>query len=366
MREFGTNKTLIEDITARIEKGGSPSVEEAGELLQVDPTLEHDVFAEVVRLSRELKSNYFQQRVFSIAPLYVTSICQERCVYCNFRSENKNKEIERIRLSDEQLVGEVQFLAKKGLRTIELVYATDSAIKSSDVARHITIVRKILEKYGGGLVGINSRPYSTDQYHELKASGLDFAVLWQETFVLKAYGQYHPGNTEKTDFAYRVSAQQRMIDGGILNIGCGVLSGLADWRNDWFALIKHVRTLVDLNTNNVGTIILGIPRLKPAAGALLQTTPHIPTDKEFVFAISVFNLLFPKALPFINTRENWELCVEIAKGGGALFTFDCRTIPGGYSLGRHGYQFPTNDFHYDQYSSMMTQYGLKVHPIWNT
>ena len=166
------------------------------------------------------------------------------------------------------------------------------------------------------------------EYEELKYAGLDFAVLWQETYDKVRYNQYHPGNTEKSDYEFRVNAESRMLRAGIENVGFGVLSGLTDWRRDWLALMKHVQSLQDSTKNKIQTVILGIPRFKPAAGAIFKANEYLPTDKEYLLAISIFNLLTPTSIPFINTRESWELCSEIAKGGGSLFTFRCRTIPG--------------------------------------
>lgn len=218
---------------------------------------------------------------------------------------------------------------------------------------------------GGGIVGINSRSYSINEYEELKSAGLEFAVLWQECYDESRYKELHPGITEKTNYDYRIETQQRMIDGGIANVGFGVLSGLHDWRKEWLALMTHVQSILNKKKDKNLSIILGIPRLKAAAGALLQRTSSIPTDKEYLLAISVFNLLFPTALPFVNTRENWKLCLEIAKSGGALFTFNCRTIPGGYTLGHRGYQFPTNNFRIDEYIKKLNGSGIKVIHDWD-
>jgi len=358
-------KDALQKIIDIIEIGRRLTLAQTEEMLNVDPQKEEENFRNIVHSSRKLKAKLFSEKIFTIVPLYVTSICQEHCIYCNYRAENKYQEIERLRLSDEELQKEIHFLASQGLRVIELVYATDPNFKLSHIIHHIKLTHRVLDEYGGGVVGINSRPYSTQEYEKLKSAGLEFSVLWQECYDESRYKELHQGDTEKTNYDYRIEAQQRMIDGGITSVGFGVLSGLHEWRKEWFALFNHVQSILDKNKDSILSIILGIPRLKPAAGALLQRTDYVPTDKEYLLAISVFNLLFPTALPFINTRENWELCLEIAKGGGALFTFNCRTIPGGYSLGRQGYQFPTNDFRIDEYTKKLNGSGLQVVNNWN-
>jgi len=333
-------------------------------LLNLNPYANRQLFYALLQASRNIKRKIFKGEIYPIVPLYVTSICQEHCVYCNYRVENNNEGIQRLRLSDSELAVEVEFLAAKGLRTIELVYATDPMIEVDDVIRHIKITHSILSKYDGGMVGINARPYSLEDYKRFREAGLDFAVLWQETYDMHNYKDYHPGNTEKADFLYRIDAHERMVQAGIKNIGLGILFGLSNWRRDWFMLIRHVDFLLRKFGEEIN-VIVGIPRLKPAVGAQLQRTPFIPNDAEFLLAVAVLNLVFPKALPWVTTRERWNLCLELAKGGGVCFTFDCKTIPGGYSLGRNGYQFPTFNFEVEQYISRLNEVELEPVFKWN-
>lgn len=353
-----SNTEEIKNILELVRDNHMLSLQEANCLLSLSVLKDEKIFYKVIEISKVMKSSLFNGTIFAIAPLYITSICQEHCVYCNYRIGNKDKEIQRVRLSNEELAIEVEFLAKKGLRVIELVYATDPFIKVNDVSDHIKITHNILSNFGGGMVGMNARPYSVEDYRKLKESGLDFVVLWQETYDEIRYKELHPRNTEKTDFYYRLNAPDRMIQAGIENIGLGILSGLSDWRKDWYILMNHVHYLQQNYKGKIKTVILGIPRLKSAAGALLKETSFTPNDKEYLLAISVFNLFLPSALPFVNTRESWDMCIEIAKGGGTLFTFNCKTIPGGYTLGHFGYQFPTYDFDVDEYVRKLNENGL--------
>lgn len=363
LMKISSREIDIEDIFERMKAGKGILPSEAWILLDVNPNDNVELFSQILQLSRGIKSGFFHEEIYPIVPLYVSSFCQEHCIYCNYRAENKDNEIKRVRLSKEELAIEAEFLAKKGFRAIELVYATDPLTTADHLADHIKITHGILSAFGGGLVGINARAFSLYDYRKLRESGLDFAVLWQETYDEDRYREVHPGNSEKMDFNYRLDAPERMIEAGIENIGLGVLSGLTDWKRDWLFLMNHVSYLLQEYRGKIGTLILGIPRLKPAAGALLTKSQFIPTDREFLLAICVFNLFLPNALPFVNTRESWDMCLEIAKGGGTLFTLDCKTIPGGYALGRRGYQFPTNNFSTDEYVRKLYQNGLN--PIFN-
>jgi 2-iminoacetate synthase len=312
----------------------------------------------ILEASAALKERLFSSRVFPIVPLYVSSVCAEQCLYCNFRAGNKGTEVERVRLTDEQLRTEAEYLIReKGLRVLELVYASDPALRPDSMCRHVEIVQGLLDEYGGGIVGINAEALEAEEYRALVNSGLAFVVMWQETYDRTRYLQLHPGGIKKRSFEYRMDAYERMISAGIKRIGLGVLSGLADWKKDWAMLMHHESYLYE--EYGVAPAILGIPRLKPAAGATLQTSPWIPSRQEFIVTVALHNLFSPRTMPFVNTREDFSLCVDLTRGGGSLFTFNCSTIPGGYSLGHRGYQFPTDSYDAPVYAPLLEKLGRK-------
>lgn len=353
----------VAEITAKALKRGTISLESAWHLLNVDVQRQPDLAAMVLRAAEKKKADRFHGTVFSISPLYVTSICQEHCVYCNFRVENRHEAITRLRLAAEQLAEEVDFLVNRhGLRVVELVYSSDPLCDVAAIAEHIRVTADILQEAGGGIVGVNAAPFTADEYRELKEAGLDFAVLWQETYDRQRYRELHPVQTPKSDYERRVTAFGRMIQGGVRNVGMGVLSGLAPWREDWLMLMAHEQYLHE--TYDTEAAILGVPRLKPAKGALVQATDYVPSDQEYLLAIAVHNLFSPLTVPFVNTREQWALCVQAARGGGAIFTFNCATIPGGYTQGTKGYQFPTGDFPAAECVPMLRAEGLSPIMKW--
>lgn len=353
----------VAEITTKAVEGESISLEDAWHLLNIDVHQQPELASLVVAAARKRKSQRFNETVFSISPLYVTSICREHCTYCNFRVENKDAAVTRLRLTPDQLRQEVEFLVNRhGLRVVELVYSSDPAFDIHTIAQHVRITADVLERAGGGIVGINAAPFDVDEYPRLKEAGLDFIVLWQETYNKDRYRELHPARTPKADYERRIMAYERMIQGGVTNIGLGVLSGLAPWRTDWLSLMAHEQYLHE--TYGVYPAILGVPRLKPAKGALVKTTAYTPTDEEYLLAIAVHNLFFPLTVPFVNTRERWALCVEAARGGGAIFTFNCSTIPGGYTQGTKGYQFPTGDFPASEYMPKLNSEGLSPVVNW--
>jgi 2-iminoacetate synthase len=316
----------------------------------------------ILARSAEVKAAFYGGRVFVIVPIYMTSICEEQCLYCNFRGGNKGIEVERRRLTEDELEQEATFLIEqKGHRVLELVYAADPRMRVDAMCRHVELLRRVLERHGGGLVGISAESLEESDYRRLVDAGLCWSVLWQETYDQDRYAALHPGRTKKANFEYRLDTYERMLVAGIEQVGIGVLSGLADWRRDWSMLMLHEEYLKQ--HYGTGATILGTPRLKLAPGAVLQETPYTPTRQEFLVTVALHNIFSPTTAAFASTREDWDVCVEMARGGGCLFTLNCATTPGGYSLQHGGCQFTSGSFDAPIYSSKLNSEGLE--PVFN-
>lgn len=332
-------------------------------LLWIDPMTQRDAYLAVCRAAEESRRRRFGGQARVISPLYVTSICQENCSYCNYRAGNREADIVRVRLTPEELEQEARFLIhERGLRAVELVYATDPKLRVPQICEHARILRGLLDEVGGGVVGLNAEPFDVEEYAALREAGVDFVAVWQETYQRDAYAGLHSVRHKKGRYDYRVDCFERMLLGGFRAIGIGVLSGLAPWRKDWLLLMAHERYLQ--RVYGVSPAILGTPRLKPAAGAEIQSTPHLPSDDEFLLAIAVHKLAFPESLPWVSTRESWDLCTQAAAGGGVLFTLDCSTLPGGYTVRASGYQFPVNSFDSRLYTDRLRRLGIEPTLHW--
>ena len=312
----------------------------------------------ILARSAEVKAALYDGRVFVIVPIYVTSICEEQCLYCNYRGGNKGIGVERRRLTEDELEREAIFLIEqKGHRVLELVYATDPRMRVDAMCRHVELLRGVLERHAGGLVGMSAESLEESDYRRLVDAGLCWSVLWQETYDKDRYAALHPGRTKKANFEYRLDTYERMLSAGLEHVGIGVLSGLADWRRDWSMLMLHEEYLKQ--HYGAGATILGTPRLKLAPGAVLRETPYTPTRQEFLATIALHNLFSPETAAFASTREDWDVCVEMARGGGCLFTLNCATTPGGYSLQHGGCQFTSGSFDAPIYSGKLRSEGLE-------
>ena len=323
-----------------------------------DGDLDRDIFAR----SAQLKNAFYERRLFVIVPIYVTSICQEQCVYCNFRAGNKGIGVQRKRLTIEELEKEALYLInEKNMRVLELVYSSDPQMRIDTMCRHVELLRRLLEQHGGGLVGLSAEPFDEADYRRLVNAGLCWSVVWQETYDKSRYASLHPGKTKKTHFEYRLDSYDRMLAAAVPHVGVGVLSGLSDWRRDWATLMMHEDYLRKRYGN--GATIIGTPRLKLAPGAIFQESPCTPTRQEFLATIALHNIFSPSTAPFVSTRENWDICIELAKGGGCLFTLNCSTTPGGYSQEHHSCQFTSGSYDAPIYSEKLTALGF--HPVFN-
>lgn len=308
--------------------------------------------------SAEAKTALYGGKLFIIVPIYVTSICQEQCLYCNFRGGNKGVEVQRRRLTDSELEREATYLVEeKGQRVLELVYASDPQMQVDAMCRHVELLRCVLERHGGGLVGISAEALEESEYRRLMSAGLCWSVVWQETYDRHRYAELHPGRTKKSNLEYRLNAYERMLAAGVEHVGIGVLTGLSDWRRDWAMLMLHEQYL--LEQCGRGATILGTPRLKLAPGALMKEAPYAVTRQEFLATVALHNIFAPTTAAFVSTREDWELCVEMARGGGCLFTLNCSTTPGGYSLPHCGCQFTSGSYDASVYSAKLKAEGLE-------
>ena len=317
---------------------------------------------DILLRSARLKSAFYDRRLFVIVPIYVTSICQEQCAYCNFRAGNKGVGVERKRLSLDELEKEALYLInEKNMRVLELVYASDPQMRIDTMCRHVELLRRLLDQHGGGIVGLSAEAFEEADYRRLVNAGLCWSVVWQETYDKSRYASLHPGKTKKTHFEYRLNCYERMLSAGIQHVGIGVLSGLSDWRREWAMLMLHEEYLRRHYGN--GATILGTPRLKLAPGAIFHDSPSTPTRQEFLATIALHNIYSPTTAPFVSTREDWDVCVELAKGGGCLFTLNCSTTPGGYSQEHHSCQFTSGTYDAPIYSEKLRSLGFR--PVFN-
>ncbi len=315
----------LEEILALAKNNQGLRTEEAASLLAwgKDP----DCREIIHRAARKLRESLAPRKVEFIIPVYLTSFCQNECLYCGYRESNPMAE--RVRLGMEEFETEMDLILSWGYRQIELVLADDPDFGPREVARYVDLTRKKLQVAGGGAVALCSPVYEQDAYTRLSEAGIDWVVEWQETYHRPHFDRWHFPGSPKRQYEFRTDLWDRVIAGGISKISLGVLLGLYDWRYDILALVEHGNYL--RRTYGVEPHALGIPRLKPARGVLAsqKASRFAVSDDDFRFIVSLYRLAFPRSRLFFNTRERYDLNLSMV-GGGDLFTVDCETLPGGY------------------------------------
>lgn len=244
----------------------------------------------------------------------------------------------RTSLTIKEFEGEVDFLIKEGYRIIELVGASDPLLKGKDIAGFIKITKDKLKKVGGGEVGLNFESANFEDYKLFKEAGLDFMVLWQETYHKNTYEKLHPSKTKKTVIDYRLDALDRAIKAGIKKVSLAFLGRLYEYKYELLFLFLHAEYLK--KAYDINPFIIGTPRWIYSKGQCFEKAPSQYTDDQWKLVASIIKLIFPSSFPWFSTREKFKLSKTVLSGGGALFTLDCSTSVGGYASKKTFSQFP--------------------------
>jgi 2-iminoacetate synthase len=297
--------------------------------------------AEIHAAARRVRQRLAPPTVEFVIPVYLTSFCENECLYCGYRQSNALAE--RVRLGLDEFSRELDLILSWGHRQIELVLSDDPEFGPDVLARYVELTRQKLDGLGGGVVGLCSPVYEREDYVRLGAAGLDWVVEWQETYHQPHFNRWHVIGSPKRDFESRLDLWDRVIAAGIKKIALGALLGLYDWRYDALAAIEHGNYL--RRAYRIEPYALGIPRLKPARGVLAsqKASRFTVSDDDYRLILSLYHLAFPHSRLFFNTRENYEMNISMV-GPGDLFTVDCDTFPGGYLRHETPGQFSTHGF----------------------
>jgi 2-iminoacetate synthase len=290
-----------------------------------DPGLLGELFG----AARDVKDAIYGARLVLFAPLYVSNMCNNDCLYCAFRV--RNKELKRRALSQDEIRREVELLVDEGHKRILLVagesypeqgfqYVLDSVATIYDVKRGNGEIRR---------VNVNVAPLPVDEFRALKATGIGTYQLFQETYHRETYKAVHVGG-KKRDYDWRVTGMHRAMEAGIDDVGIGVLFGLADWRFELLAMLQHIRELE--RVFGVGPHTISMPRLEPALGSDMASNPPQPvSDIDFRKIVAILRLAVPYTGMIMSTRETPNLRRETFALGISQISAGSRTNPGGYA-----------------------------------
>ena len=290
-----------------------------------DPGLLGELFA----TARAVKESIYGSRLVLFAPLYISNLCDNDCLYCAFRA--RNRELKRRALTQEEIAREVEILVDQGHKRILLV--AGEAYPNEGFSYVLESVKTIysVKKNNGEIrrVNVNVAPLEVDEFKELKATGIGTYQLFQETYHRGTYKMMHLGG-KKRDYDWRVSAMDRAMQAGIDDVGIGVLFGLFDWRFEILALLQHIRYLE--GAFGVGPHTISVPRLEPAVGSdVAAHPPFAVADVDFRKIVAILRLAVPYTGIIMSTRETPNIRRETFALGVSQISAGSRTNPGGYA-----------------------------------
>lgn len=305
------------------------SVEETAVLLAAESP---DLVEEIFEAARTLKRDVYGNRIVFFAPLYVGNYCTNNCKYCGFRSSLTSAV--RHTLSDDELEREVMALEDQGHKRLILVYG-ESPKYSPEFIAH-TVRKTYATKHKNGeirRVNINAAPLDEEGFRIVKEAGIGTYQIFQETYHKKTYAEWHPANTMKGNYMWRLNAFDRAFRAGIDDMGLGVLFGLYDWRFEVLAMVTHALYLQ--NKFGVGPHTLSFPRIKAAEGLDLNLKYQV-SDAEYKRLVAILRLAVPYTGLIMTAREPAELRREV-------LAFGVSQIDAGTILEIGGYQEKRTD-----------------------
>ncbi|MFA5040719.1 MAG: [FeFe] hydrogenase H-cluster radical SAM maturase HydG [Bdellovibrionales bacterium] len=287
-----------------------------------------DLFDELYTTAKKLKEDIYGRRVVFFAPMYVSNLCANDCSYCAFRKSNRG--LVRHYLSQEEVAEQTKILLNQGHKRV-LIIAGEAYPGGLDyIIKCIETIYSV-KSNNGTVRRINAElaPLSVEDFKKLKAAQIGTYVCFQETYDRDVYKQVHLRGP-KRDFDWRISTFDRAQQGGIDDVGLGVLFGLADWKYEILALMKHIGHLED--RFGVGCHTISFPRIEPADGSeLSRNPPHKVSDTDFKKLVAIMRLAVPYTGMIMSTRETPEMRRATLDLGVSQISAGSRTDPGGYS-----------------------------------
>lgn len=324
----GQNPTTdeINTVLNKARKLKGLSLEDVALLLRVE---DHADIIKIMETAHYVKEEIYGKRLVLFAPVYTGNVCVNNCTYCAFRKDNKK--IVRKVLNMEEIEHETRILLRDGHKRILLICGESPRNNIDyicDAIRHVYSVRENGQNIRR--INVELAPMSVEDFTKLKSENIGTYVCFQETYDPELYKEYHPGGSPKADYLNRLLVMDRAMEGGINDVGLGVLFGLADYRYEILALMEHANHLE--RAFGCGPHTISFPRIEPAEGAPLpEHIPHKVSDEDFKKIIAIIRIALPYTGIILSTRENDEMRTELFNYGISQISAGSRTNPGAYS-----------------------------------
>ena len=318
------NRELVDSILEKAKECKGLSHREAAVLLECELPEENE---RIRNLAMEIKQKFYGNRIVMFAPLYLSNYCINGCTYCPYHRSNTH--IRRKKLTQDEIRAEVIALQDMGHKRLALETGEDPKNNPIEyVLESIKTIYSIKHKNGAiRRVNVNIAATTVENYRKLKEAGIGTYILFQETYNKKAYEELHPPGP-KHDYAYHTEAMDRAMEGGIDDVGCGVLFGLNLYRYDFVGLLMHAEHLEA--AKGVGPHTISVPRIRHADDINPENFSNAISDEIFEKIVAVLRIAVPYTGLIISTRESKAARERVLKLGVSQISGGSRTSVGGY------------------------------------
>lgn len=281
---------------------------------------------EIYSLAGEIKKDIYGKRVVVFAPLYVSDYCVNNCVYCGYKRDNK---FNRRRLTMDEVAQEVKILEQMGHKRLALELGEDPVNAPIDyVLECLDTIYKTQNNNGEiRRVNVNIAATTVENYRKLKEAGIGTYILFQETYHKESYEKLHPTGP-KHNYAYHTEAMDRAMEGGIDDVGLGVLFGLELYRYEFAGLLMHAEHLEAVH--GVGPHTISVPRIKHADDIDPSAFDNSISDEIFAKICALIRISVPYTGMIISTRESQAVREKVLPLGVSQISGASRTSVGGY------------------------------------
>lgn len=283
---------------------------------------------ELFETASYVKNEIYGSRLVLFAPLYISNLCHNECLYCAFRTAN-NKLVRKA-LKQDEIAHETELLIAQGHKRALLVAGEAYGREGLDyVLNSIDTVYKVNTPKGNiRRVNVNIAPLQVDEFKRLNEHNIGTYQIFQETYHPETYKKLHLKGP-KANFDFRLEAIDRAFQGGLHDVGVGILFGLHDWRYEILALLHHIRHLE--KNYGVGPHTISVPRIEPALGSdVSYQPPFAVSDFDFKKIIAVLRCAVPYTGIILSTRESAQMRRAAFELGVSQISAGSKTNPGGY------------------------------------
>ena len=319
------NVELIDQILNKARERKGLSHREASVLLACEIP---EKVQELYELAEQIKKDFYGNRIVIFAPLYLSNYCVNGCLYCPYHAVNRH--IPRKKLTQEEVEKEVIALQDMGHKRLAIEAGEDPVNNPIEyILECINTIYSIKHKNGAiRRVNVNIAATTVENYRKLKEAGIGTYILFQETYHKESYEHLHPTGP-KSNYAYHTEAMDRAMEGGIDDVGLGVLFGLELYRYEFAGLLMHAEHLEAVH--GVGPHTISVPRVKHADDIDPSAFDNGITDETFLKICACIRVAVPYTGMIISTRENQQVRERALHLGISQVSGGSRTSVGGYT-----------------------------------